>query len=111
MISWAKTDFSDTVEIHCQGIYLDVSQTKHDTMQMKTYDFMPKVNTKPANCNVNFVSGPFSHWKNAHTLWNPFQYRISNFDVRVDVFRHLLKRSQVIILEDNVLVLNKAQSD
>ena len=32
-------------------------------MQMKTPDYMPKVNTKLANFNLNFVSGPFSHWK------------------------------------------------
>ena len=60
-----KTDLSDTVEIRYQGVYLDVSQTKHGIMQMKTPDYMPKVNTKLAYCNLKFVTGPFSHWKNA----------------------------------------------
>ena len=41
-----KTDFSDTVEICYQGVYIDVSQTKHVIMQMKTLDYMLKVNTK-----------------------------------------------------------------
>ena len=63
-----KADFSDTVEIRQQGVYLDVSRTKHDIIQMKAPDYMLKVNTKLANCNLNFVSGPFSHWKNALTL-------------------------------------------
>ena len=60
-----KTDFSDTVEIRYQGVYLDASQTKHAIKEMKTPDYMPKVNTKLANCNLNFVSGPSSNWKNA----------------------------------------------
>ena len=41
-----KTDFSDTPEICYQGVYIDVSQTKHVIMQMKTLDYMLKVNTK-----------------------------------------------------------------
>ena len=61
MISWGKTDFSDTVEKRKQGVYHSVSQTKYDKMQIKTRDYMPKVNTKLANGNLNFVSGPFSH--------------------------------------------------
>ena len=32
-----KTDFSDTVEIRWQGVYIDVSQTKHGKMQEKTF--------------------------------------------------------------------------
>ena len=40
-----KSDFSDTIEIRRQGVYLDVSQTKHNIMQIKTPDYMPKVNT------------------------------------------------------------------
>ena len=46
--SLGKTDFSDTVEICWQGIYIDVSQTKHVIMQMKTPNCMLKVNTKVA---------------------------------------------------------------
>ena len=42
---FGKTDFSDTEEIRYEGVYLDVSQTKHDIMQMKTPDYMPTVNT------------------------------------------------------------------
>ena len=56
-----KTDFSDTVEIRWYGVYIDVSQTKHGIMQEKTSEFMPKVVTKLANCNLNFVTGPFYH--------------------------------------------------
>ena len=41
-----KTDFSDTVEIRWYGVYIDVSQTKHSIMQVKTSDYMPRVNTK-----------------------------------------------------------------
>ena len=67
-------------------------------MQMKIPDYMPKVIIKLANCNLSFVSGPFSHW-------NSLLCRMSNFEVRVDVFDIL--RSQVIILEENVLVLIK----
>ena len=33
-----KTDFSDTVEIRWQGVYIDVSRTKHGIMQVKTPD-------------------------------------------------------------------------
>ena len=40
-----KPDFSDTVEIRWQGVYIDVSYTKHGIMQVKTPDYMPKVNT------------------------------------------------------------------
>ena len=63
MLYLGKTDFSDTVEIRWQGVYIDVSQTKHGTMQEKTPDDMPKVNTKlvTCNCNLNFVTGPFYH--------------------------------------------------
>ena len=45
MHSCKKTDFSDTVEICQQGVYIDVSQTKHVIMQMKTFDDMLKANT------------------------------------------------------------------
>ena len=30
-------------------------------MQEKTSDYMPRVNTKRVNCNLNFVTGPFYH--------------------------------------------------
>ena len=40
-----KTDFSDTVEIRLYGVYIDVSQTKNDIMQVKTSAYMPRVNT------------------------------------------------------------------
>ena len=56
-----KTDFSDTVEIRWQGVYIDVSQTKHCIMQEKTSYYMPRVNTKLINCNLNFVTGSFYH--------------------------------------------------
>ena len=56
-----KTDFSDTVEIRWYGVYIDVSQTKHGIMQEKTFDYMPRVNTKLVNCNLNFFTGPFYH--------------------------------------------------
>ena len=58
---FGKTDFSVTVEIRWLGIYIDVSQTKHGVMQEKTTDYMPRVNTKLVNCNLNFVTGPFYH--------------------------------------------------
>ena len=56
-----KTDFSYTVEIRWCGVYIDVSQTKHDIMQVKTSAYMLIVNTKLVNCNLNFVTGPFYH--------------------------------------------------
>ena len=61
MLSWEKTDFSDSVEIRWYGVYIDVSQTKHGIMQKKTYDYMQRMNTKLVNCNLNFVTGPFYH--------------------------------------------------
>ena len=65
MLSLEKTDFSDYVEIRWYGVYIDFgfSQTKHGIMQVKTRYYMPKVTTKLVNCNLNFVTGPFSHWK------------------------------------------------
>ena len=51
------------MKIRYQGVYIDVSQTKHGILQMKTSDYMPKVATILANCNLNFVTGTFSHWK------------------------------------------------
>ena len=59
-----KTDFSDTVEIRLQGVCIDVSQTKHGIKQEKTSDYMPRVNTKLVNCNLNFVTRPFYVKKN-----------------------------------------------
>ena len=56
-----KTDFSDTVEIRWEGVYIDVSQTKHGIMQEKTFDYMPRVNTKLVIYNLNFVTRPFYH--------------------------------------------------
>ena len=56
-----KPDFSDTVEICWHGVYIDVSRTKHGITQIKTPDYMPRVNTKLVNCNQNFVTGPFYH--------------------------------------------------
>ena len=44
MLSWEKNDFSDTVEIRWQCVYIDVSQTKRGIMQEKTSDYMPRVN-------------------------------------------------------------------
>ena len=58
-----KTDFSDTVEIRWKDVYIDVSQTKHGIMQMKTPGYTPRVNTKLFNCDLNFVTGQFHHWK------------------------------------------------
>ena len=60
MLSWEK-DLSDTVEIRWYGVYIDVSQTKHGIMQEKTFDYMPRVNTKLFNCDLNVVIGPFYH--------------------------------------------------
>ena len=59
MLFLGKTDFSDTVEIRWHGVSIDVSQTKHGIMQGKTSDYMPRVNTKLVNCDLNFVTGPF----------------------------------------------------
>ena len=56
-----KPDFSDTVEICWYAVYIDVSRTKQGITQMKTHDYMPRVNTKHVNCNQNFVTGPFYH--------------------------------------------------
>ena len=55
------TDFSDTVEIRWYGVYIDVSQTKHGIMQVKTSAYMQRVNTKLVYCNLNFVTGSFYH--------------------------------------------------
>ena len=54
-----KPYFSDTVEIRWYGVYIDISRTKHDRMQVKSTDYMPRVNTKLVNCNPNIVNGPF----------------------------------------------------
>ena len=73
---------------------------------METSDYMPKVNTKLANCNLNFVSGPFPHWKKTRKRYGNHQnaeYRILKLEL---TFFDIL-RSQVIILEENVLALNK----
>ena len=51
-----KPDFSDTVEISWWGVYIGVSRTKHGIMQVKTPDYMRRVNTKLVNCNLNFVT-------------------------------------------------------
>ena len=56
-----KTEFSDTVEMRWLGVDIDVSQIKHGIMQEKTSDYMPRVNTKLVNCDLNFVTGPFYH--------------------------------------------------
>ena len=56
-----KPYFSDTVEIRWYGVYIDISQTKHDIMQVKSTDYMLRVNIKLVNCNLNFVNGPFYH--------------------------------------------------
>ena len=40
-----KIDFSDSVEIRWYGVYIDVSQTKHGILQVKTPDYMPRVTT------------------------------------------------------------------
>ena len=37
-----KTDFSVTVEIRWLGVYIDVSETKHGIMKVKTSDYMPR---------------------------------------------------------------------
>ena len=49
---------------------------------MKTPEYMLKVNTKLALA----VTGAFSHWKNAQTLWKPLKCRITDFDAIIDVF-------------------------
>ena len=61
MLSWDKTDFSDTAEIRWLGVYIDVSQTKHGIMQKKTSDYMLRVVTKLVIYNLNFVTGQFYH--------------------------------------------------
>ena len=61
MLSWEKTYFSDTVEICWEGVFIDVSETKHDIMQEKTSDYMLRVVTKLVNCSLNFVTRPFYH--------------------------------------------------
>ena len=63
-----KTDFSDTVEIRWYGVYIDVSQTKHGTMQEKTSDYILRVHSKLVNCNLNFVTGPSYHLKNINIM-------------------------------------------
>ena len=58
---FGKTGFSDTVEIRCLCVYIDASQMKYGIMQEKTSDYMPRVNTKLVNCNLNCVTGSFYH--------------------------------------------------
>ena len=50
-----KSEFSEYVEIIQRGVFIDVRQTDHIVMQMKTTDDMRKVNTLLATCNRNFV--------------------------------------------------------
>ena len=61
MLSWEKTDFSDTAEIRWLGVYIDVSQTKHGIMQKKTSDYMLRVVTKHVIYNLKLVTGQFYH--------------------------------------------------
>ena len=66
-----KTDFSDTVEICLQCVYIDVSQTKHVIMQIKTLDYMLKVNTKLALAVTKILSLDHSLIGKAHKpYWN-----------------------------------------
>ena len=65
------------------GVFIDVSQTKHGKMQKKTSDYMPRVNTKLVNCNLNFVTGPIYHSKTHKHHGKPLKRRISIFDVRI----------------------------
>ena len=58
-----KPYFSDTVEIRWYGVYIDVSRTKHGIIQVKSTDYKPRVNTQLVYCNLNFVNGPFYHYK------------------------------------------------
>ena len=59
-----KSDVTITVELCQQSVYIDVSQTKHSIMQMKTTDYIPEEDTLLANCNRKFVTWPFFHQKN-----------------------------------------------
>ena len=61
MLSWEKLTFQIPKKYAGKGVYIDVSLTKHGIMQEKTSDYMPRVNTKLVNCNLNFVTGPFYH--------------------------------------------------
>ena len=49
-----------------QGVYIDVSQTKHVIMQMKTLDYMLKANTKLALAITKILSLDHSLIGKAH---------------------------------------------
>ena len=48
-------DFTESVELGQQSVDIDVSQTKHNVMRIKTTDYMRTVDSLLANCNLNFV--------------------------------------------------------
>ena len=52
---FCKSEFSEYVEILQRSVFIDVRQTEHRVLQMKTTDDMRKVNTLLATCNRNFV--------------------------------------------------------
>ena len=56
-------------------------------MQEKTTDYMPRVNTKLVNCNLNFfLRTILSLEKHINIMETIKTYRISNIDVRVEFF-------------------------
>ena len=58
-----KSNLTEPVELCQRGV--DVAQTEHTIMQMKTTDYMREVNIELVNCNRNLVTGHSLIRKNA----------------------------------------------
>ena len=51
-----KDGFTEAVELCQRSVYIDVSQTKHNLVQMKTMEYIREVKTLLAYCNRNVVT-------------------------------------------------------
>ena len=96
------------MELCQQDVYIDVSQTDHSTMHMKTTCYMQDVSNKLANYNWNFDTWSFSRKMQKHygafKVPNDGFWRHSTHFIDIHVLH-----SKVIILAVNVLLLNKTR--
>ena len=61
MLSWEKLTFQIPKKYAGKVFILTLAKQTHGIMQEKTSEYMPRVNTKLVNCDLNFVTGPFYH--------------------------------------------------
>ena len=60
MLSWENLTFQKLSK-YAGKVFILTLAKKNGIMQKKTSDYMPRVNTKLVNCNLNFVTGSFYH--------------------------------------------------